>query len=276
MLYFRRCPSSRVWLLPRWKCFTRWCTHALQHSSSASSPLSLHTFCTTGNDWIVQFSTSPHTCLTQITVHDSGEQHEPGSASLTSFSSFCFRWMNSFHVLSSIRITRKSWHTLLNTCFHIAMTTAVFAGGITLTSHPIACQTVKILISSSCTFPAQGIITTIHHVLLRWALFFTILHCPLCCGSGSAHGFSIRRLCGGLLSNQRVRLQRCPLSGPCSGQWCHPGDMKIRTWTTTCVAAVHQSKAIPVFSCTYYVFLVVLVWLLLYPHIAVLCSQALK
>ncbi|MCI4381174.1 hypothetical protein PGIGA_G00248810 [Pangasianodon gigas] len=50
---------------------------------------------------------------------------------------------------SSIRITRKSWHTLLNTCFHIAMTTAVFAGGITLTSHPIACQTVGIVLHYS-------------------------------------------------------------------------------------------------------------------------------
>ncbi|KAM9474884.1 adhesion G protein-coupled receptor A2 [Clarias gariepinus] len=50
---------------------------------------------------------------------------------------------------SSIRITRKSWHTLLNTCFHIAMTTAVFAGGITLTSHKIACQTVGIVLHYS-------------------------------------------------------------------------------------------------------------------------------
>ncbi|KAI5622050.1 adhesion G protein-coupled receptor A2 precursor [Silurus asotus] len=50
---------------------------------------------------------------------------------------------------SSIRITRKSWHTLLNTCFHIAMTTAVFAGGIGLTSHPIACQTVGIVLHYS-------------------------------------------------------------------------------------------------------------------------------
>ncbi|XP_036434452.1 adhesion G protein-coupled receptor A2 isoform X1 [Colossoma macropomum] len=50
---------------------------------------------------------------------------------------------------SSIRISRKSWHTLLNTCFHIAMMTAVFAGGITLTSYPIVCQAVGIVLHYS-------------------------------------------------------------------------------------------------------------------------------
>ncbi|KAE8292394.1 Adhesion G protein-coupled receptor A2 [Larimichthys crocea] len=42
------------------------------------------------------------------------------------------------HILhhSSIHISRKSWHTLLNTCFHIAMTTAVYAGGISLDQLP--------------------------------------------------------------------------------------------------------------------------------------------
>ncbi|XP_051510132.1 adhesion G protein-coupled receptor A2-like isoform X1 [Myxocyprinus asiaticus] len=50
---------------------------------------------------------------------------------------------------SSIRITRKSWHTLLNSSFHIAMTSAVFAGGITLTSYPIVCQAVGIVLHYS-------------------------------------------------------------------------------------------------------------------------------
>uniref|UniRef100_A0A8C2GMX9 Adhesion G protein-coupled receptor A2 n=1 Tax=Cyprinus carpio TaxID=7962 RepID=A0A8C2GMX9_CYPCA len=50
---------------------------------------------------------------------------------------------------SSIRITRKSWHTLLNTSFHIAMTSAVFAGGITLTGYPIICQAVGIVLHYS-------------------------------------------------------------------------------------------------------------------------------
>ncbi|XP_061115763.1 adhesion G protein-coupled receptor A2 [Conger conger] len=55
------------------------------------------------------------------------------------------------HILhhSSIRISRKSWHTLLNICFHIAMTTAVFAGGITLTSYPVVCQAVGITLHYS-------------------------------------------------------------------------------------------------------------------------------
>uniref|UniRef100_A0A8C2KGL1 Adhesion G protein-coupled receptor A2 n=1 Tax=Cyprinus carpio TaxID=7962 RepID=A0A8C2KGL1_CYPCA len=50
---------------------------------------------------------------------------------------------------SSIRITRKSWHTLLNTSFHIAMTSAVFAGGITLTAYPVVCQAVGIVLHYS-------------------------------------------------------------------------------------------------------------------------------
>ncbi|MBN3280306.1 AGRA2 protein, partial [Polyodon spathula] len=55
------------------------------------------------------------------------------------------------HILhhSSIGISRKSWHTLLNLCFHIAMTTAVFAGGITLTSYPTICQAVGIVLHYS-------------------------------------------------------------------------------------------------------------------------------
>ncbi|XP_014027486.2 adhesion G protein-coupled receptor A2 [Salmo salar] len=55
------------------------------------------------------------------------------------------------HILhySSINISRKSWHTLLNTCFHIAMATAVYAGGITLTSYPMVCQAVGIALHYS-------------------------------------------------------------------------------------------------------------------------------
>ncbi|XP_077418686.1 adhesion G protein-coupled receptor A2 [Vanacampus margaritifer] len=55
------------------------------------------------------------------------------------------------HILhhSSIHISRKSWHTLLNTCFHIAMTTAIYVGGISLTSYPIVCQAVGIALHYS-------------------------------------------------------------------------------------------------------------------------------
>uniref|UniRef100_A0A8C7ZAB8 Adhesion G protein-coupled receptor A2 n=1 Tax=Oryzias sinensis TaxID=183150 RepID=A0A8C7ZAB8_9TELE len=50
---------------------------------------------------------------------------------------------------SSIHISRKSWHTLLNTCFHIAMTTAIYAGGIGLTSYPVVCRAVGIALHYS-------------------------------------------------------------------------------------------------------------------------------
>ena len=59
----------------------------------------------------------------------------------------CLIICNHFCILyfsySSIHISRKSWHTLLNTCFHIAMTTAIYAGGISLTSYPVVCQAVS-------------------------------------------------------------------------------------------------------------------------------------
>lgn len=53
---------------------------------------------------------------------------------------------------STIHISRKCWHMLLNLCFHIAMTSAVFAGGITLTNYLIVCQAV----GTAMTAPASG------------------------------------------------------------------------------------------------------------------------
>ncbi|XP_040270315.1 adhesion G protein-coupled receptor A2 [Bufo bufo] len=50
---------------------------------------------------------------------------------------------------SSIQISRKGWHMLLNICFHIAMTSAVFAGGITLMGYLIVCQAVSIILHYS-------------------------------------------------------------------------------------------------------------------------------
>ncbi|XP_059346639.1 adhesion G protein-coupled receptor A2 [Ammospiza nelsoni] len=49
----------------------------------------------------------------------------------------------------TILIPRKSWHMLLNLCFHIAMTAAVFAGGITLTGYRAVCQAVGIILHYS-------------------------------------------------------------------------------------------------------------------------------
>ncbi|KAJ7305132.1 hypothetical protein JRQ81_011006, partial [Phrynocephalus forsythii] len=50
---------------------------------------------------------------------------------------------------SSIHISQKCWHMLLNLCFHMAMTTAVFAGGITLTNYAMICQAVGIILHYS-------------------------------------------------------------------------------------------------------------------------------
>ncbi|XP_045735068.3 adhesion G protein-coupled receptor A1 isoform X1 [Mirounga angustirostris] len=50
---------------------------------------------------------------------------------------------------NSIRISRKGRHTLLNFCFHAALTFTVFAGGINRTKYPILCQAVGILLHYS-------------------------------------------------------------------------------------------------------------------------------
>ncbi|XP_012410610.1 adhesion G protein-coupled receptor A1 [Trichechus manatus latirostris] len=50
---------------------------------------------------------------------------------------------------SAIRISRKGRHTLLNLCFHAALTFTVFAGGINRTKYPILCQAVGIMLHYS-------------------------------------------------------------------------------------------------------------------------------
>ncbi|XP_030058855.1 adhesion G protein-coupled receptor A1 [Microcaecilia unicolor] len=50
---------------------------------------------------------------------------------------------------STIRISRKGWHMLLNFSFHTALTFTVFAGGINRISHPIVCQAVGIVLHYS-------------------------------------------------------------------------------------------------------------------------------
>uniref|UniRef100_A0A8C9T7K7 Adhesion G protein-coupled receptor A2 n=1 Tax=Scleropages formosus TaxID=113540 RepID=A0A8C9T7K7_SCLFO len=78
------------------------------------------------------------------------------------------------HILhhSSIHISRKSWHTLLNTCFHIAMTTAVFTGGITLTGYPVVCRAVGIALhySSLSTLIWIGISARVIYKEAVWRL----------------------------------------------------------------------------------------------------------
>ncbi|XP_058493111.1 adhesion G protein-coupled receptor A2 [Solea solea] len=78
------------------------------------------------------------------------------------------------HILhhSSIHISRKSWHTLLNTCFHIAMTTAIYAGGISLTSYPVVCQAVGIALhySSLSTLLWIGVSARVIYKEALWRL----------------------------------------------------------------------------------------------------------
>ncbi|XP_014379268.2 adhesion G protein-coupled receptor A3-like [Alligator sinensis] len=50
---------------------------------------------------------------------------------------------------STIRISRKGWHMLLNFCFHTALTFAVFAGGINRVKYPIICQAVGVVLHYS-------------------------------------------------------------------------------------------------------------------------------
>ncbi|KAM4851831.1 adhesion G protein-coupled receptor A1 isoform 1-T1 [Thomomys bottae] len=50
---------------------------------------------------------------------------------------------------STIRISQKGRHALLNFCFHTALTFAVFAGGINRTKYPILCQAVGIALHYS-------------------------------------------------------------------------------------------------------------------------------
>ncbi|XP_064128887.1 adhesion G protein-coupled receptor A2 isoform X4 [Loxodonta africana] len=71
---------------------------------------------------------------------------------------------------SSIHVSRKGWHMLLNLCFHMAMTSAVFAGGITLTNYRVVCQAVGITLhySSLSTLLWMGVKARVLHKELTW------------------------------------------------------------------------------------------------------------
>ncbi|XP_074143341.1 adhesion G protein-coupled receptor A2 [Sminthopsis crassicaudata] len=71
---------------------------------------------------------------------------------------------------SSIHVSRKGWHMLLNLCFHMAMTSAVFAGGITLTNYLIVCQAVGITLhySSLSTLLWMGVKARVLYKELTW------------------------------------------------------------------------------------------------------------
>lgn len=53
------------------------------------------------------------------------------------FSTCCSR------VSRSVRVSRKSWHMLVNLCFHISLTCGVFVGGINQTRYASVCQAVS-------------------------------------------------------------------------------------------------------------------------------------
>uniref|UniRef100_A0A2K6FMH9 Adhesion G protein-coupled receptor A2 n=1 Tax=Propithecus coquereli TaxID=379532 RepID=A0A2K6FMH9_PROCO len=71
---------------------------------------------------------------------------------------------------SSIHVSRKGWHMLLNLCFHMAMTSAVFVGGITLTNYRTVCQAVGITLhySSLSTLLWMGVKARVLHKELTW------------------------------------------------------------------------------------------------------------
>lgn len=50
---------------------------------------------------------------------------------------------------------------LLNLCFHMAMTSAVFAGGITLTNYQMVCQAVSRSRGSGAGWGAPGLVVTV-------------------------------------------------------------------------------------------------------------------
>lgn len=71
---------------------------------------------------------------------------------------------------SSIHVSRKGWHMLLNLCFHMAMTSAVFVGGVTLTNYQMVCQAVGITLhySSLSSLLWMGVKARVLHKELSW------------------------------------------------------------------------------------------------------------
>uniref|UniRef100_A0A8C7V2R4 Adhesion G protein-coupled receptor A2 n=1 Tax=Oncorhynchus mykiss TaxID=8022 RepID=A0A8C7V2R4_ONCMY len=118
----------------------------LAHTDSATSTLHCSVL---SNYAVLQVGRGAHPRIPE--THGGLRVLHPVVYSCTAILLFCLFTIIITHILhhSSINISRKSWHTLLNTCFHIAMTTAVYAGGITLTSYPMVCQAVGIALHYS-------------------------------------------------------------------------------------------------------------------------------
>ncbi|KAF6738268.1 Adhesion G protein-coupled receptor A3 [Oryzias melastigma] len=64
----------------------------------------------------------------------------------------------------SVRVSRKSWHMLVNLCFHISLTSGVFVGGINQTRYASVCQAVGILLHYSTLATALWVGVTVRNI----------------------------------------------------------------------------------------------------------------
>ncbi|KAK7909731.1 hypothetical protein WMY93_014415 [Mugilogobius chulae] len=64
----------------------------------------------------------------------------------------------------SVRVSKKSWHMLVNLCLHIALTCGVFIGGINQTAHASVCQAVGILLHYSTLATALWVGVTARNI----------------------------------------------------------------------------------------------------------------
>uniref|UniRef100_A0A8C7ZA85 Adhesion G protein-coupled receptor A3 n=1 Tax=Oryzias sinensis TaxID=183150 RepID=A0A8C7ZA85_9TELE len=64
----------------------------------------------------------------------------------------------------AVRVSRKSWHMLVNLCFHISLTSAVFVGGINQTRYASVCQAVGILLHYSTLATALWVGVTVRNI----------------------------------------------------------------------------------------------------------------
>uniref|UniRef100_A0A8C9Y3Y2 Adhesion G protein-coupled receptor A2 n=1 Tax=Sander lucioperca TaxID=283035 RepID=A0A8C9Y3Y2_SANLU len=119
----------------------------LVHSDSRTSTMR----CSLLSNYAVLQVGSESIYLFDLFTHTASSVLHPVVYACTAALLLCLFTIIITHILhhSSIHISRKSWHTLLNTCFHIAMTTAIYAGGISLTSYPVVCQAVGIALHYS-------------------------------------------------------------------------------------------------------------------------------
>ncbi|XP_051896881.1 adhesion G protein-coupled receptor A2-like isoform X2 [Pristis pectinata] len=86
-----------------------------------------------------------------VPVHESVQVLHPIIYACTVFLLLCLFTAIIAYILrhNTIRISRKSWHMLLNLWFHISITCAVFTGGINRKEYGLVCQVVGIVLHYS-------------------------------------------------------------------------------------------------------------------------------